>query len=1063
MAMPANSGVNGRELGDFIQAYEAACAAGKDIDLASFLPPVAHPLYAEVHRLLLALHQEYRAQHQDAAAHLSEQTVWNKGRISVQRTDLGSEPGHPPAPSEREPKTKQVQVRVQRPEDLGIRRDSGPRAFAGATALHETPRPSSRAAEQLVDALADMPKPGMELFGFRILAELGRGAFGCVYLAQQKDLASRYVALKISTDIIGESQALAQLQHTNIVPIYSVHRAVRYQAVCMPYFGATTVADLLKHWRERESLPASGRDLVSTLCSRKSNTRQMHGANSSRKGLVDSCPKAAAEATPDAVKVPVLQMGGVQDTAILEMLEGLSFVQAVLWIASRLADGLAHAHDRGILHRDLKPANVLLTDEGQPMLLDFSVAEDIKRRSPASIEQIGGTACYMAPEHLEAFNGADRTVDARSDLYSLGIILYEMLTRRDPFPVPRGSFQDVLPQMLEARKGPPPRLRDWNQAISPAAESIVRHCLEPDPAKRYQTAQELREDLERHRSDLPLKYAREPDVRERARKWMRRHPRLASMTSLVIMASILACAAVGSSLLHSHRLVQLEAQDTLNRFHEETKTAQFLLNARSMDRDQLDEGLALANHALGIYAVLDNPSWTKETSVTALSTANRTKLLAEMQDLLLLVSRATRLHATTDQNSSRKEQQLRSALHLNELAASLTPDEPTCQAILAQRAELLELLGRKEEAGTFRAEAKKTPLRTPRDFYLAGAEHVNDGQYGDALPLLQTAAEQDPQNFWTQLLLGICYDGLSRDADARACYTTSIALWPEFPWTYFNRGLVYLRQNDFRRAIADFDRVIDLRPDCAEVYMNRALAFQGRKDYDAAIKDLTHALELDAPYTRIYFMRARVRNLAGDKDGAEKDFAQGLRCKPTDEKSWVARGVAKLPGDLPGALADFKMAEELNARSLAALQNQAHVLSKLGRNEEAIDVLNRGIELYPDYVPARAGRGVLRARLKQRDAALEDANEALARDFGPATQYQVAGIFALTSRQDPDDQAQALHYLSSALREGYGFELLEQDKDLDPIRDTPEFRQLIDASKTLQSAQSKSRGQRPPP
>jgi len=93
-------------------------------------------------------------------------------------------------------------------------------------------------------------------------------------------------------------------------------------------------------------------------------------------------------------------MGGVEDTAILEMLEGLSFVQAVLWIASRLANGLAHAHYREILHRDLKPANVLLTDEGQPMLLDFSVAEDIKRRSPPSIEQIGGTVCYTLTLHL---------------------------------------------------------------------------------------------------------------------------------------------------------------------------------------------------------------------------------------------------------------------------------------------------------------------------------------------------------------------------------------------------------------------------------------------------------------------------------------------------------------------------------------------------------------------------------------------------------------------------------------------------------------------------------------
>src|SRR6266404_8057496 len=113
-----------------------------------------------------------------------------------------------------------------------------------------------------------------------------------------------------------------------------------------------------------------------------------------------ACPELATEVPAGGVLMP--SIGQPQGTAILEMLQGLSFVQAVLWMASRLADGLGHAHERGILHRDLKPANVLLTDDGQPMLLDFSVAEDIKRCSRAvSAGQVGGTLTYMAPEHLE--------------------------------------------------------------------------------------------------------------------------------------------------------------------------------------------------------------------------------------------------------------------------------------------------------------------------------------------------------------------------------------------------------------------------------------------------------------------------------------------------------------------------------------------------------------------------------------------------------------------------------------------------------------------------------------
>src|SRR4029077_10613838 len=92
-------------------------------------------------------------------------------------------------------------------------------------------------------------------------------------------------------------------------------------------------------------------------------------------------------------------------TAILEKLKTLSHVEAVLWMAARLADGLAHAHERGILHRDLKPANILLTDEGQPMLLDFNLSADTKTQASAAAASMGGTLPYMSPEHLEAFQG----------------------------------------------------------------------------------------------------------------------------------------------------------------------------------------------------------------------------------------------------------------------------------------------------------------------------------------------------------------------------------------------------------------------------------------------------------------------------------------------------------------------------------------------------------------------------------------------------------------------------------------------------------------------------------
>jgi hypothetical protein len=108
------------------------------------------------------------------------------------------------------------------------------------------------------------------------------------------------------------------------------------------------------------------------------------------------------------------------------------------------------------------------------------------------------------------------------------------------------------------------------------------------------------------------------------------------------------------------------------------------------------------------------------------------------------------------------------------------------------------------------------------------------------------------------------------------------------------------------------------------------------------------------------------------------------------------------------------------------------------------------VTLYPDYVEARAGRGVLHARLGHREAAHADAEESLHRDTRPAIQYQVAGIYALTSKQHAEDRREAFRLLSAALRGGYGFDLLVQDTDLDPVRKLPEFQRLVDAARALQ-------------
>jgi serine/threonine protein kinase/tetratricopeptide (TPR) repeat protein len=936
--------------------------------------------------------------------------------------------------------------------------DSWCRSFSGSSDhaelfrdLHES---DPQSADRLAEAITTLPDAGTTFLGFRLIQELGKGAFGRVYLARQGDLANRLVALKVSNDTFGESQVLAQLQHTNIVPIYSMHRAGPFQAVCMPYFGATTLKDVLIDLGARESLPNSGKGLVSTLNQRKSATAP---GRSAKPGELPSLPSPGRD--PEAA--PLLSSDGepqrTENAAItLKMLEGFSYVEAVLWVGARMADGLAHAHEHGILHRDLKPENVLLTEDGQPMLLDFNLSEDTKQRS-CTAAGIGGTLPYMAPEHLRAFRDGSRDVDARSDVYGLGIILYELLTAQHPFPTYSDGIAAALPRMIEDRLKPPPDLRSLNPAVSPAVEAIVRHCLEPDPQRRYQTARQLLEDLERHSQDLPLKHVVDPSFRERMGKWARRHPRLTSSTTVGILAGAALLVLGSVAVVRGKHLSRLQAVETLNDFHNDMQTAQFLLYDRMGDPERVERGYDQCQAALSRYHVIDGSRhWEERSEVRNLPDQSRQQLRADVGELLFMSAGAVSAGAGLWPGRAEKDKPLNLALQFNEAAAACFKGDEVPRAVWQQRGELLASLQQNDAAEELFRKASETPLKTGRDRYLAARLHEKAGNYRKALPLLEEATQLDPQSYAAWMVKGYCHDQLRQHPEAVACYSTCIALRPAVQWAWYNRALARLNQFLYAPACKDFDEAIRLAPTESEFYLNRALAREGLRDYQGALADLDKAMELGVTKTRVYFMKATVREKSGDQMGAQRDRDEGMRRRPADELSWVTRGLARAHTDPQAALADYDEALKLNPLSFCAMQNKAHALGELlGKDNEAIQVLDREVFLYPDSVFARAGRGVHLARLGKKEAALADAREALLRDTTPPNLYQVSCIYALTSQGDPKNRLRALELLSLALKGGFGLNLVDKDTDLDPIRKSDEFRKIIEAAKALENRPAK--------
>ncbi len=342
-------------------------------------------------------------------------------------------------------------------------------------------------------------EPGQHLLGFYVLRELGRGAFAQVLLAVEPTLGNRLVAIKVSGHGTAEARTLGRLSHPNIVPVYSVQEesSSGLSVVCMPYLGTATLDDVINHIHLRTDLPSQARVILQSV------------------------------QNPVSARYPP----GNRETPARVFRHG-TYVDGILHLAVQLVEALVFIHSRGIYHRDLKPSNVLMTPDGRPMLLDFNLSLN-KRLTGLPT---GGTPAYMSPEQLLALdpnNQSDRPclIDQRSDLYSLGVILYELLTGVHPFePIPLElSARKLIPLLLAKQSRGFPPIRHLNPRVDKALAETIERCLAIDPRQRPQTASELVAAFRKHFSPF-----------HSARRWAALH--------VVFLAAATILGAAGASL-----------------------------------------------------------------------------------------------------------------------------------------------------------------------------------------------------------------------------------------------------------------------------------------------------------------------------------------------------------------------------------------------------------------------------------------------------------------------------------------------------------------------------------
>ena len=888
-----------------------------------------------------------------------------------------------------------------RPAASGLESSAGPYRAA----LSQTPPPLARldlalfertlgcevvpatapAAPAATTVRAAFPRVGETFLGFELVSELGSGAFGKVFFARQLGLAGRPVALKVTTRPTAEPQQLAKLGHANIVPIYSVHDAAPLQAVCMPYLGARTLADVVGPYRATDVFAA---------------TRPASAATKALGLTASATPCLDPAAGAPTARPPV----GV--------LDGLSTAGQLDWVVRTVrgvAEGLAHAHARGVLHLDLKPANVLIADDGAPRLLDFNLALD---RTAGPREQTGGTLPYMAPEQLDGFRDRDdRHLDARTDLFGLGVIFYELLTGRPPFPAPAGPRPD-LARMARDRRAGADAVRLHNPAVPHAVAAIVAALLEPLPARRYPSADALVADLTRHLESRPLAFAAEPSARERLTKWRRRNARLGAATLTAALGLAVAFAAAAGAPVP-------RGDD-----HSGAAAAEGDRDARAglatLRLDLLDGHDAAARAAatqkagtyLSRHGLEPGRPWVPTAAFRGLPAARQAEVADEAGELCRLVAAVAAVAAAP----AGAEGGAADWVALGQLCPAA--NDPA--------------------AGESAAET-----------LVGGVRHALAGRYALALRPLTSAADRRPADAAAQFALAACRHELGDYGPAAERYLVARTLAPESGRPSLRRGAIDLLRGHAAEAELEATDALERDPALAAAYRLRAAARRRQGRPAEAETDLTHALRLEPDSAAGYCARAEVRAAQGDAAGAADDRRNALQAEPSRADDFVARGVLRAGDDPEGAEGDFRRAAALDPLAAAPWQNLAHLAQQRGDESEAVGFQEQAVAAAPGSGPARLGLAMLHAQAGRRDAAHDAARVGLTLG-GRTVRYEAARVYAVTARDEPADAGLALGHLKAALRAGpLDPDRVERDPAFDDLHDGDDFRALLAAARAF--------------
>jgi serine/threonine protein kinase/Flp pilus assembly protein TadD len=862
-------------------------------------------------------------------------------------------------------------------------------------------RVGEEAGEALTGTLGD----------FRLLREVGRGGMGIVYEAEQISLGRR-VALKVLPFAAtmdprhlqrfqNEARAAASLHHPNIVPVYAVgcERGVHYYA--MQFIDGLTLAQFLA---PKSDSPAPSPDQATTA-------------------YPPLPPDKAAAETAVAAAETTAQVP--RDRA--------EFRRIAAW-GIQAAEALEHAHQLGIVHRDVKPGNLMLDGAGKLWVTDFGLARVGADAGLTLTGDLVGTLRYMSPEQALARRA---TVDHRTDIYSLGVTLYEVLTGR---PAVEGKTrEEILRQIVFAAPKAP---RQRNRAIPADLETIILKAMAPEPERRYATAQELAEDLGRFLEDRPVQ-ARRPSLSARARQWARRHPTLVGSVAVGVVAAL---AVLAGSVGWIARDAEGRRRET-----ERAVTAALADAATLGEQKRWPEAISAAQRAAALLEGGDHEQLGQRVR----------RVLADLQMVVRLEGIRLELANITDEgdpsdalyaaafrgygvevehlSAAEAGQRLGGRPIAVELAAALDDwawlrrdargeGDPSWRHLLAvarvtdpdpSRSRVREAVQRQDWQAVKALVASVPPEGLPPATAVLFTRALRQGgAVPQAEGLLRQAQRRHPDDFWLnhdlalfslappaaspeqqEEVIGFFRVALALrryspgvhlnlgnvlrdkgDVDgAMACYKEALRLKKDYADAHCNLGIALEKKGDLDGAIHAYQVALRLKKNNPVVHNNLGNALRAKGDVDGAIQAYQAALHLKKDFPEAYLcLGALLCDLKRDYDGAITAFREAIQLKKDFPKAHNNLGIAlQAKGDLAGAIAAYRKAIQLKKDNPEAHHNLGSALEKKGQLEEALGEYREAIRLKKDDPAAHFNLGVALHARGDLDGAIAAYREAL--------------------------------------------------------------------------------------